>query len=72
MDFFCAERALAIELDGSQHYAPQAQAYDARRTAYLRDRGITVLRFPSDVMLREPHSVLVAIAAAVRKGRPSP
>ena len=72
LDFFCPERALAIELDGGQHYTPQTQAYDARRTAYLVSRGIRVLRFPSDVMLREPTSVLAVIAAAIRTSRPSP
>ena len=45
VDFYCAAAKLAVELDGSQHYEPKAQEYDAKRTAYLKDNGISVLRF---------------------------
>jgi type I restriction enzyme M protein len=65
LDFFCAEKQLAIELDGGQHYQPRAQAYDARRTDFLAARGITVLCFPCDQVLREMAGVLVAIAFAL-------
>src|SRR4051812_16265240 len=53
VDFYCAERKLAIELDGGQHYAPAAQAYDARRSRYLRRHGIEVLRFQTDLVFLE-------------------
>ncbi len=65
LDFFCACRHLAVELDGGQHFQPRAQAYDARRTEYLAERGIKVIRFPNDVVLYETESVLAAIAAAL-------
>ena len=45
LDFYCAAARLAIELDGSQHYEPEERYYDERRTAYLNDLGIFVLRF---------------------------
>ena len=45
VDFYCAERALIIELDGSQHYEEAAEAYDRRRDAYLASLGFTVLRY---------------------------
>ncbi len=47
VDFYCAEANLAVELDGSQHRAPEAIAYDARRTAYLESLGVRVLRIES-------------------------
>jgi very-short-patch-repair endonuclease len=72
LDFFCAKSRLAIELDGGQHFEPEAQAYDARRTRYLADRGITVLRFGADLIFREPHGVLTAIAVALGLDGPSP
>ena len=51
LDFYCAAAKLAIELDGSQHYEPEGQLYDSRRTAHLNRMGITVLRFSNaDVM----------------------
>jgi very-short-patch-repair endonuclease len=72
LDFFCAKRKLAIELDGGQHFEPAAQAYDARRTSYLASRGITVLRFGTDLLFRQTQGVLLAIAAALGLGDPSP
>ena len=35
VDFYCAEAKLVIELDGSQHYEPDAAKKDAERTAFL-------------------------------------
>ena len=43
LDFYCAAAKLAVELDGSQHYEPDGQLYDAQRTAYLNSIGIEVL-----------------------------
>ena len=51
LDFYCAAAKLAVELDGSQHYTDQGQAYDAERSAFLAQQGIFVLRFSnSDVL----------------------
>ena len=44
-DFYCHSARLVIELDGSQHYTNQGQAYDATRTEILERYGICVLRF---------------------------
>jgi hypothetical protein len=52
--------------DGGQHFEASARAYDARRTAYLAAKGITVLRFPTDLIFRERDGVLKAIALALR------
>lgn len=50
VDFFCAQKKLCIELDGSQHYESAGIEYDARRDEYLRGLGLTVLRYSnSDV-----------------------
>ena len=45
VDFFCYQAALVVELDGSQHYEPDAVAADSERTAWLQKQGIAVLRF---------------------------
>ena len=45
VDFYCHKAKLVIELDGSQHYEQQGKAADARRDAYLREQGLTVLRY---------------------------
>jgi ATP-dependent helicase HrpA/adenine-specific DNA-methyltransferase len=65
LDFFCRAHNLAVELGGGQHYEDAAQAYDARRTSYLNQRGIRVLRFPTDLVFRQREDVLTSIALAL-------
>ncbi len=45
VDFYCAEANIVIELDGSQHYNPEAKQKDRERDAYLESIGIKVLRY---------------------------
>ncbi len=45
VDFYCADPKLVIELDGSQHCADAAKENDAARDAWLKQQGITVLRY---------------------------
>ena len=45
LDFYIPSRKLAIELDGGNHFSYSSQRYDDRRSAYLHDLGITVLRY---------------------------
>ncbi len=44
-DFYCAEKKLVIELDGSQHYMDEGQQSDKERDAYFASLGLTVLRY---------------------------
>ena len=71
LDFYCPARHLAVELDGGQHFEDEAQLYDRRRTAFLARRGIEVVRFPTDLVFREPEAVLEAIRVALERD-PSP
>ena len=48
VDFYCASKKIAIELDGSQHYKEESVIYDKKRTAFLNERGITVIRIPNN------------------------
>ncbi len=41
-DFYCAEKKIVIELDGSQHFESEK---DAERDSYMQKAGITVLRY---------------------------
>ena len=45
LDFYCASAKIAIELDGSQHYSGTVEENDLDRDAYLKNMGITVLRY---------------------------
>ncbi len=58
-DFYCAERKLAIEIDGDTH-AEQGR-YDTSRTAWLEEQGIKVIRFNNRDVLDNLPSVLEVI-----------
>ena len=45
LDFYCAAARIAIELDGSQHYEETGREKDRERDAYLKSKGVTVLRY---------------------------
>ena len=45
VDFYCASEKLVIEIDGGQHYDPEAMEADERRSKALNDLGIRVIRF---------------------------
>ena len=45
VDFYCADAALVIELDGMQHSLEDGIVKDQQRDAYLRDLGLTVLHY---------------------------
>ncbi|MBO5280707.1 MAG: endonuclease domain-containing protein [Clostridia bacterium] len=47
VDFYCAEAKLIIELDGSEHYTVEAKEYDKKRTEFLEEYGLKVIRFPN-------------------------
>ena len=47
VDFYCASANLVIELDGSQHYELEGKEQDAMRDRFLKDLGLTVLRYPN-------------------------
>ncbi len=44
-DFYCSEVGLVIEIDGSQHYTPDAKAKDEFRTEILEGYDLRVIRF---------------------------
>lgn len=42
-DFYCREKDLIIEIDGSQH--AEQETYDIQRAGFFESRGLRVLRF---------------------------
>ena len=61
VDFFCADAKLIIELDGGQHTADKAVAYDAERTRYLQACGFRVIRFWNHEVFEDIDAVLDTI-----------
>ena len=69
VDFLCTEARLAIEVDGSQHADSE---HDKKRRGELERRGIRVLRFWNDEVLREMDSVCATIIAYARNASLTP
>ena len=61
-DFACLSARLIIEVDGGVHRLREAE--DAKRDAWLRSQGFTVLRFSNEDVGSRPHLILNAIRHA--------
>ena len=46
-DFYSAKAQIVIELDGSGHYTQKGEQYDVKRTAFLEEYGLKVIRIPN-------------------------
>ena len=72
LDFFCADAALVIEVDGFQH-REERTAYDADRTVYLQGEGLRVLRLDNSDVLDNMDGTLETVYLALGKcSGPSP
>ena len=71
-DFACIEAGLIVELDGSQHFEPEAIEADRRRSAHLMQHGFEVLRFDDRQALLETDGVLETILHRLEDAPPSP
>ena len=65
VDFVHHESRLIVEIDGPHHDAPQAQAYDAARTAWLESQGYRVIRFGSKQAVGDRDAVLTVIRSEI-------
>ncbi len=61
LDFYCHEAKLAIELDGGQHAEDAQLKHDEKRSEWLKEQGITVLRFWNNEALTNTEGMLQAI-----------
>jgi very-short-patch-repair endonuclease len=65
VDFYCAKKKLAIEIDGDSHYMLNARERDEERQQWIEQFGIQFLRFTNDEVRRNLYGVLDAIEEAV-------
>jgi len=70
VDFYCAECALIIELDGAPHFAPNVDEYETERTEYLESLGLRIIRFENKAVHDQIEMVLECIRDAVRNAPP--
>lgn len=61
LDFYCPEIKLCIELDGDQHDDAHAKIHDSKRTEFLKEKDIHVLRFWNNDVYQNLESVLESI-----------
>ena len=46
-DFYSAKAKIVIELDGSQHFKKENRFYDEKRTEFLKEYGLEIIRIPN-------------------------
>ncbi|MBP3337255.1 MAG: endonuclease domain-containing protein [Clostridia bacterium] len=66
-DFYCAKADVVIELDGSQHYEDEGLINDEKRTEYLKQFGIKVIRISNLDVLKNFEGVCMLVDNAVKQ-----
>ena len=66
-DFYCAKANIVIELDGSQHYEDEGLINDEKRTEYLEQYGIKVIRISNLDVLKNFEGVCMYIDNEVKQ-----
>ena len=61
VDFYCHKARLVIEIDGSNHYTHQMIETDFQRDDYLKDCGISVIRFTNADVFSNIEGVIQSI-----------
>ena len=64
LDFYCPEKRLAVELDGSQHIDSES---DKERTDFLNKQNIQVLRFWNNEVNTNLEGVILKILTTLEK-----
>src|SRR3989344_3510363 len=58
-DFYCREKKLVIEIDGSQHIGQET--YDNERTKFFKSLGLKVVRFWNNEIIKNISGVISKI-----------
>ncbi|MEQ3650963.1 endonuclease domain-containing protein [Hyphomonas sp.] len=66
-DFACAELRLVVEVDGDTHSEPDEIAHDARRTAFLGEKGWQVHRVWNNDIYENLEGVLEGLLYQLRQ-----
>lgn len=61
VDFYSPSLKLVIELDGSQHFTPDAQEYDKIREYFMKSLGIKTIRFNNNDVMKNIEGILESI-----------
>ena len=73
VDFYCASKKTAIELDGDYHYHCAMSERDCARDKELEQKcGIRTLRFENKVVFENPNGIVSQILKIAGESTPSP
>ena len=67
LDFYCREKAIAVEIDGEIHNQPDIAAHDLERTRFIKRLGIKIIRFPNTQIVENLPGVLLEITKEIVK-----
>ena len=67
VDFYCPKMKLVIELDGDVHYSDKAVEKDSKRTEFLNENGVKVLRFDNDAVEHRAETVVEQIVNFIKE-----
>ena len=67
VDFYCPDKKLVIEIDGSQHFEKESKEYDNIRTHYFKGLDIKVLRFTNAEINTNIDGVLLKITTELNR-----
>ncbi|WP_405384248.1 endonuclease domain-containing protein [Maribacter sp. LLG6340-A2] len=68
LDFYCHKLKLSIEIDGGYHLKPEQIEKDKERTMYLKDIGISEIRFTNNQVTNEFDTLIDHINSILRAG----
>jgi very-short-patch-repair endonuclease len=66
-DFYCPECRVIVELDGAVHNDVLRVDFDAKRSRFLMNKGIKIVRFENKEVFEDIESVLERIRAALAR-----
>ena len=67
LDFFCNELMLGIELDGYSHHFEEVLVKDERKEKRMNERGIKVIRFEDEEVMRDIDNVIRSIEGYIEE-----
>jgi very-short-patch-repair endonuclease len=70
VDFYCHELKLALELDGRHHAKPLQRKKDEARDAFLKTRGITIIRIRNEDLTHDRLRGIIDPYCHARRSRP--
>jgi very-short-patch-repair endonuclease len=70
LDFYCHRLRLSLEIDGAYHNQQEQKEKDDERTKYLKNMGVSEIRFTNEQVLNDCETVIEIINSKLRAGLP--